>query len=100
MPPRPFFAALAAFLTFSLVLLLFHRQSSVQSFSYPGSFASGRSLSAWVLDEDARYSVVLQDRQELIRKWATTFGSCVLPMLYVPFPIIDPCAHMYSTVFL
>jgi len=79
MPPRPFFALLAGLLTFSLALLLFrHQQASVPSFAYPGFFGSGpsgRSLSAWVLDEEGRYDVVLQDRQQLINRWTTSFDS-------------------------
>jgi hypothetical protein len=85
MAPRPFVAALAALLTFSLALLLFRHQqvSAPASFSYPGFFGSGpsgRSLGAWVVDEETRYDFVLQDRQQLISKWTTAFDSCVLPL--------------------
>jgi hypothetical protein len=100
MAPRPFVAALAALLTFSLALLLFsHRQTSVSSFSYPGFFGSGstaRSLNAWVLDEDARYDFVLQDRQQLINKWTTAFDSCVLPL--IPLPLSFICAHLCAHI--
>jgi hypothetical protein len=92
MPPRPFVAALAALLTLSLVLLLVRHQQIVSpSFSYPGFFGSGPSdgsLGAWVLDEETRYDIVLQDRQHLIDKWTTTFDSCVLPLslIHVVYP--------------
>ena len=81
MAPRLFVAALAALLTLSLILLLSrYQQFATPSFSYPGFFGSGpsgRSLGAWVLDEEKRYEIVLQDRQQLINKWTTTFDSCV-----------------------
>jgi hypothetical protein len=95
MPPRPFFALLAGLLTFSLALLLFRhqQQASFSSFAYPGFFGSGpgRSLSAWVLDEEARYDVVLQDRQQLINRWTTSFDSYVLLQ---STPIIRICAAL------
>lgn len=84
MASRPFFAAVAALLTFTLGLLLFRHPSASQSFSYPGFFSSGpggRSLSSWVVDEDARYSVVLQDRQHLINRWTTSFESYAFPQI-------------------
>jgi len=100
MAPRPFVAALAALLTFSLALLLFsHQQTSVSSFSYPGFFGSAsspRSLSVWVLDEDARYDFVLQDRQQLINKWTTAFDSCVYPI--IPYPYHSSVAHVCAHI--
>jgi hypothetical protein len=94
MAPRPFFAVLAVLLTFTLALLFFRHPSDARSFSYPGFFRPGpgsRSLSTWVVDEDARYTVVLQDRQHLIDKWTTSFESCVLTFL--PRDCIAPIVY-------
>jgi len=103
MAPRPFFAALAALLTFTLALLLFRHQSATQSFSYPGFFGSGaggRSLSTWIVDEDARYSVVLQDRQHLINRWTTSFESFTNPWvnLWDFFIPSYQCPHRFERV--
>jgi hypothetical protein len=70
MPPRPSIVALATFIALSIILLL-HQFSSHSSY-YRDAFTSGRSLKAWLNDEEERYALFLQDRQQLIRKWGPT----------------------------
>jgi hypothetical protein len=58
--------ALAAF--FTITLVLFQQYSAIPPF-YHDAFGRGHSLNAWLNDEGARYAEVVQDRQELIKKW-------------------------------
>jgi hypothetical protein len=61
--------ALAAF--FTITLVLFRQYSATPPF-YHDAFGRSHSLNAWLNDEDARYAEVVQDRQELIKKWGPT----------------------------
>ena len=70
MLPRSSFIALATFLTIGVVLIL--RQRSASFSFYRSSFAYGRSLNAWLRDEEARYVLSVQDRHRLIRRWGPT----------------------------
>ena len=74
MPPRPTFIALAALLTVAFILLLrpFLPPLSLGSSSYCDIFGCGRSLRAWLEEEEARYSETLELRQRLIQTWGPT----------------------------
>lgn len=71
MPPRPTVVTLALLIIVAVVLLLrpFSATSHGYSSYYRDIFGSGRSLSAWLADEEARYAVAVQERLELIKKW-------------------------------
>ncbi|KAH9988440.1 methyltransferase domain-containing protein [Russula compacta] len=68
--PRPSFVAVLALLTIAVILLL--RSFSPQSSFYRDVFGYGHSLTAWLRDEEARYALVVQDRQDLIKKLGPT----------------------------
>lgn len=69
MPPRPpVIGALLLVLTIASILLLFRPFSATLHGLFVDYSGPGRSLSAWLADEEARYAVVLQERQELIKK--------------------------------
>ncbi|KAH9972478.1 methyltransferase domain-containing protein [Lactifluus volemus] len=75
--PRPTFIALAALLTVGFILLLpsFISTLPVHTSYYCHFFNCGPSLSAWLESEDARYSIALQRRQELIKTWGPSEDS-------------------------
>lgn len=68
--PRPSFVAVLALLTIAVILLL--RSFSPQLSFYRDAFGYGRSLTAWLRDEEARYALAVQDRQDLIKKLGPT----------------------------
>jgi hypothetical protein len=71
MPPRPTVLALVLLITVTIILLLRPFSASINSYSsyYRDAFGPGRSLRAWLADEEARYAVAVQERLELIKKW-------------------------------
>lgn len=71
MPPRPTIIALVILITVTVILLLRPFSSSLTSYStyYRDVFGSNRSLRTWLADEEARYTVAVQERLELIKKW-------------------------------
>jgi hypothetical protein len=74
MPPRPTIVAFSLLLVF-LVFLLFRPFAptlSVHSSYYRDVFGRSRPLREWLRDEEERYTVAVQDRQELIRKYGPT----------------------------
>jgi hypothetical protein len=72
MPRSSSFTALAAILVIG-TFLLFRRLSAPPAFYRDAfGFGRGRSLRAWLRDEEARYAEVVQSREELIRKWGPT----------------------------
>lgn len=69
MPPRPtVIGTLFVFISVSS-LFLFLRLLVAALPDYPSAFGPCRSLSARLADEEARYSVFLQERLKLIEKW-------------------------------
>lgn len=73
MPPRPSVVAFAACIAISIVFLL-HQFTPYSSY-YHDVFTRGRSLKAWLNDEEERYDAFIQDRHQLIRKWGPTETS-------------------------
>lgn len=67
MAPRRSVIAAAAFVAIFIVLIL-HQFSAYSSY-YHDIFTRGRSLTAWLNEEEERYTVLLQGRKELIAKW-------------------------------
>jgi len=76
MPPRQFFVVLAGFLTITITVLLLRRplSSLTPSFSYPDVFGSGRSLSSWLLEEEAGYSAFVQERHDALARLGEGFN--------------------------
>jgi len=74
MPPRPTVIALGVVLSFGVIFLLrpFAPTLSVHSSYYRDVFGRSRPLSDWLRNEEARYTVAVQDRQQLIRKYGPT----------------------------
>jgi hypothetical protein len=74
MQHRPTFVALAALLVLAFILLLrpFLSTLSAPTSYYCGLFGCGPSLRAWLEDEEARYAVALEKRQQLIEIWGPT----------------------------
>jgi len=74
MLPRPTFIAIAALLTLTLILLLrpFLATLSLPTSFYCDLFGCGRTLRTWLEQEDARYAVALERRQQLIERWGPT----------------------------
>jgi hypothetical protein len=74
MPPRPTVVAVVLLLTVTLILLLRPFSATLNGYSsyYRDVFGHGRSLRAWLADEEARYAVAVQERLELIKKWGPT----------------------------
>jgi hypothetical protein len=69
MPPRPtVIGTLFLFISVSSLFLLLRLVVATLP-DYSSAFGPCRSLSARLADEDARYSVFLQERLELIEKW-------------------------------
>jgi len=60
------FIALLAFLTIGFGLF---RSFSTRRPFYRSVSGHGLSLSEWLKDEEAQYSLFLKDRQQLIRRW-------------------------------
>ena len=71
MPPRPTVVALVFLITIVLILLVRPFSASLNGYSsyYRDLFGPGRPLRAWLADEEARYTVAVQERLELITKW-------------------------------
>jgi len=73
MPPRPtvFQLTLVLLITVAVILLLRPFSETLNGYSsyYRDVFGPGRSLRAWLADEEARYVVAVQERLELIKKW-------------------------------
>ena len=71
MPPRPTIVSLILLITVALILLFRPFSANLNGYStyYRDVFGHGRSLRAWLTDEEARYTVAVQERQELIKKW-------------------------------
>ncbi|KAH9988444.1 hypothetical protein BJV74DRAFT_839390 [Russula compacta] len=65
--PRPPFAAFVVLLIIAAALL-FRSSFSARSSYYRDVFGHRHSLSAWLSDEEARYALAVQDRQDLISK--------------------------------
>jgi hypothetical protein len=73
MPPRLTVVTFAIFLIFLFSILRpFAPTLSVHSSYYRDVFGRSRPLSDWLRDEDARYTVAVEGRQELIRKYGPT----------------------------
>jgi hypothetical protein len=73
MPPRLTVVTFALFLVFVFsVLRPFAPTLSVHSSYYRDVFGRSRPLSDWLRDEDARYAVAVEERQNLIRKYGPT----------------------------
>ena len=71
--PRSSFTALAAILVIGTFLLFRRLAASPPTFYRDAfGFGRGRSLRAWLRDEEARYAGVVQSRQQLIQKWGPT----------------------------
>jgi hypothetical protein len=85
MPPRPSVVVLATFIALSF-LLLFHQFSFSSPSYYRDVFTRSRSLKAWLNDEEERYMALIQDRQQLIRKWGPTEVE-VQPWVSSCFPL-------------
>jgi len=60
------FIALIAFLTIGIVLF---RSFPTRRPFYRNISGHSLSLSAWLKDEEAQYSLFLKHRQQLIRRW-------------------------------
>ncbi|KAI0301032.1 methyltransferase domain-containing protein [Multifurca ochricompacta] len=74
MPPRPTLVAFVALVTVLVIFflrLIFVTLPGHSSF-YRDTFGPGRSLSVWLENEEDRYALAVQDRQELIKKWGPT----------------------------
>jgi len=71
MPPRPTIVSLVLLILVGAILLLRPFSASLNGYSsyYRDVFGHGRSLRAWLADEEARYAIAVQDRLELIKKW-------------------------------
>ncbi len=71
MPPRLLFVVLAGFLSVTITVVLLRRPFSSltpfkPSFTYPDEFGPDRSLSSWLVDEEAGYSAFVQQRHEAL----------------------------------
>lgn len=64
--PRPSFAAFVVL--FIITATLVFRSFSPRSSYYRDLFGHGHSLSAWLSDEEARYALAVQDRQDFINE--------------------------------
>lgn len=67
MAPRRSVIAAATFVAIFIILIL-HQFSAYSSY-YHDLFTRGRPLTAWLNEEEERYTAFLQDRKELITKW-------------------------------
>ncbi len=102
-PSRRFFIGLAGFLIITIpILLLRHPLSSLPpSFSYPDVFGSGRSLSSWLLEEEAGYSAFVQKCHDALGRLGEGYNPWVLcSMLLIhtalplsPVPPMRASAH-------
>jgi hypothetical protein len=98
MPPRLTVVACTTFLLFVVILLRpFRPTLSVHSSYYRDVFGHSRPLRDWLRDEEARYTVAVEDRQQLIRKYGpteVTVDSCVDPFA---FPTAVAAPYYYAT---
>ena len=71
MPPRPTVVSLVLLILVAVILLLRPYSANLNGYSsyYRDVFGHGRSLRAWLADEEERYVVAVQERLELIKKW-------------------------------
>ena len=70
MPCSSSYTPLAAILVIGTFLLFRRRRHPFYRDAF--GLGRGRSLRAWLRDEEVRYPEVVQSRQELIRKWGPT----------------------------
>ena len=80
-PTRPMVVALVLLITVILILLARPFSASLKRYSqssyYRDVFRPGRPLRAWLVDEEARYAVTVQERLELITKWGPSEDDIV-----------------------